>query len=272
MAGKQYKFGISTTVDYSVEIEVLFRLFSRHGYSFVSIGADSRHNFFPEKNKFDNLVQLAEEYGLTIDSVHIPFGDDYDLANPLYKERLASVRNVLLFLEYIADFGIPIAILHPHHYLKETREKALTSAAKSIEEIVGKKPDNIKIAMENLPDARGSWIAEQLLNIFNQEKIGFCYDSSHENMSGPPFHLLEKYYSRLITCHLSDNNGIVDEHLVPGNGNINWNRLSSYIDKAGSFDNILFEVGTGERLSVPVEDYIEKTALKATEVFGGNRG
>lgn len=270
MAKKQYKFGISTTVDYSIEIDILFRLFSKYRFHFVSIGADLRHNFFPEKNKMRGLIKLAGRYDLQVDSIHIPFGNEYDLANPFDKARSDAVRNILLFLEYIADFGIPIAILHPHHYLKETKEKALTLAAESIEKIVSRKPDNVKIAVENLPDARGSWITDQLLNIFDQKKIGFCYDSSHENMSGAPFHLLKRYYSRLITCHLSDNNGSSDEHLVPGDGNIDWARMRSYINKTKSFGNILFEVGTGEKLSVPVEDYIKKTALSAAKIFNSN--
>ncbi len=213
---------------------------------------------------------MAGRYDLQVDSIHVPFGNDYDLANSSNRERLIAIENVLRFLDYIAVNDIPIAILHPHHYLKETKEKALTLAAESIEKIVSRKPDNVKIAVENLPDDRGSWIAEQLLNIFDQNKIAFCYDSSHENMSGLPFHLLKKYYSRLITCHLSDNNGASDEHLVPGDGNIDWSQVSSYINKTESFRNILFEVGTGEKLSVPVEDYIKKTALRAAKIFNSN--
>ncbi len=214
---------------------------------------------------------MASRYDLQVDSIHIPFGNDYDLANPSDGERLKTIENNLRFLDYIAENNIPIAILHPHHYLKEKKEKALSLAAESIEKIVSRKPNNVKIAVENLPDDRGSWIAEQLLNIFDQNKIGFCYDSSHENMSGLPFHLLKKYYSRLITCHLSDNNGSSDDHLVPGDGNIDWARMRSYINKTKSFDNILFEVGTGEKLSVPVEDYIKKTALRAAKIFNSNK-
>ncbi len=267
---KQYRFGISTTVDYTVEIEILFQLFSKYKFHFVSIGANYKHHFFPDKNKFTDLIQLAEDHNLLIDSIHIPFGADYDLANPIEKERLMAIDNVLKFLTYCAEYNIPIGVLHPHHYLMDTKENALSLATESIRRVLSKKPENIKIAVENLPDARGSWIADQLFNIFDSNEIGFCYDSSHENMSGPPFHLLKKHNSRLITSHLSDNHGVSDEHLVPGDGNINWSEVFLYIDKAESFRNILFEVGTGEKLSVSVEDYIKRTAQKAVEIFGKN--
>ncbi len=266
---KQYRFGISTAVDYTVEIEILFRLFSKYKFQFVSIGADRRHHFFPDKNKFADLINLADNYNLLIDSFHVPFGADYDLVNPIEKERLMAVDNVINFLNLGAEYNIPLGVLHPHHYLKETKENALSLASESIRRILNKKPENIKIAVENLPDARGSWIADQLFNMFDSNEIGFCYDSSHENMSGPPFHLLKKHYSRLIACHLSDNHGVSDEHLVPGDGNINWREVCLYIDRSESFKNILFEVGTGEKLSVSVEDYIKRTAQKAVEIFGG---
>lgn len=272
MIKKQYRFGISTTVDYSVEVETLFKLFSKYKFDFVSIGVDTKHHFFPDKNKFADLIKLAADFDLLIDSIHIPFRGDYNLASPIRNERLEAIDNVIKFLEYIAENQIPIGVLHPHHYLKETKEKALKLATDSIEKIIAKKPDNVKIAIENLPDARGSWIADQLLSVFDNQKVGFCYDSSHENMSGEPFHILKKHYSRLITCHLSDNHGSSDEHLVPGDGNIDWSGIASYIDKAESFRNILFEVGTGEKMSVSVEDYIKRTAQKANEIFGGNIG
>lgn len=268
MLKKQYRFGISTTVDYSEEIETLFHLFSKHKYDFISIGADSRHNYYPDKNKLSNLINMADGYNLQIESAHAPFGGDYDLAHSSSIKRQKAVDNTLDFMNYLSHNDIPMVIIHPHHFLKVTKENAFQLAAESIKTIVCNKPANIKIAVENLPDKRGSWIADQLLSMFGQSDFGFCYDSSHENMSGEPFHLLKKHYSRLITCHLSDNNGSSDEHLVPGDGNIDWSRTSFYLNKAESFRNILFEVGTGEKLSVPVEDYIKRTALKAAEIFG----
>ncbi|MCP4704324.1 MAG: sugar phosphate isomerase/epimerase [candidate division Zixibacteria bacterium] len=267
MAKKEYRFGISTTVDYSVEIETLFKLFMKYKFDFVSIGVNVKHNFYPDTNKFSEMTKMADDFGLAIESVHIPFRGDYDLANPIRLERLKAIDNVIRFLDYIAHNEIPIGILHPHHYLKDTKEKALPLAIDSINQILNKKPKSIQIAVENLPDNRGSWIADQLFNYFDKNEIDFCYDSSHENMSGGKFHLLRKHYSRLITCHLSDNNGTYDEHLVPGDGNIDWNQLASYMEKAESFRDILFEVGTGEKLAVPVEDYIKRTSQKAFEIF-----
>jgi sugar phosphate isomerase/epimerase len=190
------------------------------------------------------------------------------LANPINERREQAVNNVLNFLEFADFHSIPIAILHPHYYLMESPQKALDNSTESLRRIVTLKPERIELAIENLPDKRGSWIIDQLLTLFGGNTLGFCYDSSHENISGPPFHLLRKHHWRLTTCHLSDNNGGSDEHLVPGRGNIDWPKMKTYFDMVKGFENILFEVGTGEALSEPVEDYVRMTALKAIEIFG----
>ncbi len=268
MANKKYRFGISTTVDYSADIQTLLHLFSKYGFRFVSIGADTRHNFFPDNEKFSIMIGWINENNLEIDSIHVPFGPEYDLADPADHKRKLAIENVLKFLEYADAGNIPIAILHPHYYLTDSLQGALDRSTESLCEIVSCKPQRIRLAIENLPDKSGSWIADQLLTLFDSNSVGFCYDSSHENLSGPPFHLLEKHYDRLITCHLSDNNGSSDEHLIPGRGNIDWLKMKTYFDRSESFADILFEVGTGEALSDRVEEYVRMTSLKAEEIFG----
>lgn len=268
MTYKKYRFGISSAVDYFADIQKLLHLFSKYGFRFVSIGADTRHNFFPDNEKFSTMIGWINENNLEIDSIHVPFGPEYDLANPEDNKRKLAIKSVLEFLEYADAGNIPIAILHPHHYLIDSPQVALDKSTESLRKIVSRKPQRIRLAIENLPDKRGSWIADQLLTLFDSNSFGFCYDSSHENLSGPPFHLLEKHYARLITCHLSDNNGSFDEHLIPGRGNIDWLKMKTYFDRSESFADILFEVGTGEALTEPVEDYVRMISLKAEEIFG----
>jgi sugar phosphate isomerase/epimerase len=122
------------------------------------------------------------------------------------------------------------------------------------------------LAIENLPRADGSWICRQLLGQFDNGQLGFCYDSSHENISGGPFHLIKTFYNRLTCCHLSDNRGLADDHLPPGEGIIDWDMLFSYIRKS-KLRNILFEIGTGEKLNEPPDKYIEKTITFVRKYF-----
>jgi hypothetical protein len=36
---------------------------------------------------------------------------------------------------------------------------------------------------------------------------------------------IETLQSQIVTCHIHDNNGLGDQHSLPGRGNINWKEL-----------------------------------------------
>jgi sugar phosphate isomerase/epimerase len=64
-----------------------------------------------------------------------------------------------------------------------------------------------------------------VLNEISNDKFGFCYDSSHDNLTLEPLTILEKYGSRLIATHISDNYGENDDHMLPYGGLFNWKRF-----------------------------------------------
>jgi sugar phosphate isomerase/epimerase len=261
------RLGISTTVDISVDIETQLELFGRAGFDFVSLCARPDHSHFFQPAEFQKILGLAREQGMFIESTHAPFEPPWDPAARSPDDRRKAIDGISGFMQWAVRYEIPIVIVHPHYYFEDRPEDCLERAARSLEEIVSGKPKNLTVAIENMPTSPGSWICEQLLGLFDNAKLGFCYDSSHENMSGRPFHLLEKFYERLTTTHLSDNHAQADDHLPPGDGVIDWQRLKSYIDKAHQLNNILFEVGTGEPLSEPIEGFVMRTARRAREIF-----
>jgi sugar phosphate isomerase/epimerase len=266
---KEYKIGISTTVDCTVDIKHQFRLFSKNRFDFVSICADMAHSRFFEKENILKVLDLANNLNLTVESAHAPFYPPYNIAALDMHEKEMAVELTAKYLEYTSGLDIPIVIIHPHHYFYDSKEACSERAIDSLSRLdlmVGHLP--VTVAVENMPTAQGSWICEQVLKEFGPEKFGFCYDSSHENMSGEPFHLLKKLYRRMTTCHLSDNHGRSDEHLPPTDGNINWPELKSYFDKTQQMTNVLFEVGTGQKLSEPIEEFVKRTAKAARSIFG----
>lgn len=264
---REYRVGISTTVDYTIDIQKQLELISKAGFDFVSIGGKLEHSYFLDRRRFYDIIETAKYHKIFIESAHAPFGKEYDIASIDANIRVLAIDRLNEFLHHAGVYGIPIVIIHPHHYFSDSKEACFERASKSLEQILSSKSKEVVMAIENLPTPEGSRICSQLLESFGGSKVGFCYDSSHENMSGEPFHLLKKYYGRLTTCHLSDNHGLSDEHLVPGDGNINWQELRLFFDKAPQIQNILFEVGTGEKLAEPVEMFIERTAERARVIF-----
>lgn len=265
---KEYKFGISTTVDYSVPFETQIKLFRKHGFHFISLGAALNHSQFFDKLRFKINLEIVKNNGLELASSHSPFYGKYDIAAVDGDVRKKAIDNVLEFIETSADYNIPAAIIHPHSYFDDDKADCFDRAAKSLEYIIKNHHKNVDIAIENLPDHRGSWICAKLLDTFDASEIGFCFDSSHENMSGKPFHILKQYYYRITMTHLSDNHGHSDEHLIPGDGNINWVALKGYLDQNPALNDILFEIGTGEVLAEPLEMFLRRAEYAIMNYFG----
>ncbi|SYZ73020.1 putative Sugar phosphate isomerase/epimerase [Candidatus Zixiibacteriota bacterium] len=267
MANTEYKFGISTTFDYSVDIGTQVGLIAESGFDFISIGANLEHSHFEEPAKFERILKQVKAKGLFVDSAHAPFGEEYDPAQRDNSIREGAVSRLKSFQNLCAVYGIPIMILHPHHYFDGGREECLERAIKSLQELNEKKRPEVKIALENLPGGDSVWMFEKLMDRFSDSDFGFCYDSSHDNMSGDPFGLLENLAERLTTCHLSDNHGKDDEHLIPGDGIIDWRKMRGIFDRAMKIRNILFEVGTGAKLSEDPEIFLARTVRAARKIF-----
>jgi sugar phosphate isomerase/epimerase len=264
-----FRFGISTTVDYSVPIENQLDIISACHFDFISVGANLNHSRFLDRAYFPSVIERAMAMGLPIESVHAPYAGIYDLASAATETRDKALEGICKFLNMSSAHGIPLVILHPHHYFADSKEACLERIVRSLEKLDMLRPNGAEIALENLPGKESSWIFSRLMGIFDATKFGFCYDSSHENISGEPFHLIGKFHDRLTTTHLSDNLGQNDDHLIPGEGIIEWSALKRHILKATRLKGLLFEVGTGEKLGEPLEQFVGRAADRAREIFAG---
>lgn len=106
-----------------------------------------------------------------------------------------------------------------------------------------------------------------ILDKIQSNYLGFCYDSSHYNLSDKQdFYLLEKYGERLVTTHLSDNDGLKDRHWLPGHGTIDWAMVAKHFP--ASYQGCLTLEAyptTGEREDSP-QIYLKRAYQKVKNV------
>lgn len=75
--------------------------------------------------------------------------------------------------------------------------------------------------------------------------IGFCYDSSHDQIGGPKkFDLLLGLRDRLVAVHLSDRVREFVDHVIPGEGFVDWSKLCPILASASMTFPLLLEVMT----------------------------
>jgi sugar phosphate isomerase/epimerase len=119
--------------------------------------------------------------------------------------------------------------------------------------------EGVCIAVENLQNTvRGTeFLLESLFDRYPKEYIGWCYDSGHAHNVGLDFDTLSDWKDRMVAMHLHDNWGATDDHLLPGDGSINWDRVARLIAESAYELPLTYETPP-ERYSLSTDTFYEK--------------
>ncbi len=205
---------------------------------FSSVGIGAIDMSFEALNPLDSsersvlyaAARRAEEKNLSLPLCHLSFYmPDHNDA-----EKMAKYQKELMYgIDMAALMGIPLAVTHPIAiYSKEISygdwvRKNMAFLTPVVE--YGKEK-GVKLCIENMPSEKESpddhLYGSCALNISSlAEKLncGICWDTGHANISGyKQSEQLEVLKGRLDVLHIHDNNGVRDEHLVPFDGNVDW--------------------------------------------------
>ncbi|MFQ6056149.1 MAG: sugar phosphate isomerase/epimerase family protein [Methanosarcinales archaeon] len=208
------------------------------------------------------LEKILNKYKISIASLHYPFRGENILLSHYYKSnRRKAIESIKKYLGLCESIKTKVMVIHDEVPLGgvELYEKSL----REISEIAREK--NIKIALEN---ARTNpyFLLELLEYTGNLDNIGIAYDLGHANIQFGnkeviPF--IERAKEKIFHLHLHDNNGVYDEHKIPGQGIIDYPKV---IEKLNS---MLFKGYGILELSWSIEtDYAIRKSLENLKKFG----
>lgn len=229
-----------------------------------------------QKNPYINIYRKdMADAGLTFNDAHAPFGvwDDLDLPieelRPLMLNRhklslqICDLLDVRTCTIHIGNGDLAFGELNKVDILWECVRRSLEELLPVAEKY------NVVICIENIWSPVNT--PERLLALidaFKSPYLGICYDSGHANISTckrdvennaerqwakfgltPVWDdkILEKLQPHIVNCHLHDNHGVVDEHLMPGLGNIDWKKTMGLLKSAPRIQVIQNEVLSGTR-------------------------
>lgn len=214
--------------------------------------------------------QEMSDAGLKFVDAHAPFGSAVDMNSS--NNAGLRVLNHMLHLHIAALMGVKTITIHTGN---DTNTPGVMVARQldNISFILDKLlPEaeklDVAIAIENI------WAPvntpENLLAIkkrFPTPYLGFCFDSGHANImsklngsskeiscarnywrdsnAGEPAwddNILEKMLPEIINCHLHDNSGSIDQHILPGAGSIDWQKTVELLKKAPRLQAVQSEV------------------------------
>ncbi len=234
---------ISTGFDYSIPFAQTVSLLKRAGFEVISLGSETKHSGYFTVEGRARIKRLTRENGLEIDSIHSP-GPGWRLSSLDEEERREAIRQCRITIDAACDLGVETVVTHMvGSALGENHLDRMIDRAKvSVERLSSYAlKQGVRIALENEEMQYAQKLLASILNEFTEDHIGLCYDSSHEIYIGECFQILEGFGHRLFTTHISDGREGKKFHLLPYEGNIDWDRFKTVFLRLDYSGNLLLE-------------------------------
>jgi len=233
--------GISTGLFYTHKVWDLLPLIKKAGFEIVEVWDGGKewgalthfdHHDHKQVKALQDALWDQQIRGLTM---HGPFGVGCDISVPDEKARKKAIDEMNLTIETAAKIGAKIVIVHSGNMLtnsldsfeKNRRIETCIQSLKIISETAKKK--NVRLALENLLGgmvAGESWQLEQIVGALDKDVVGVCVDVSHASLCKELDKILKTFSSRIIAVHISDNHGKMDDHLIPGEGMLDFVKIA----------------------------------------------
>lgn len=128
----------------------------------------------------------------------------------------------------------------------------------------------VKVAFENL---KIKGYIDYIINNIDNDNVGICYDAGHCYAHFKDEFDWDLFKNRIFAIHLHDNDGTDDQHLLPFDGNINWDNTVKKLKEANYNGPVTLEVCYREDyLNLDVEDFYKKAyelGNKILQMFEG---
>jgi sugar phosphate isomerase/epimerase len=250
----EFKTGIFHWYGYILPLEGRLRQIKQAGFDYVMLWWEDE--VYPHTISRMELINILKSYDLKLDNVHLPFENINNLWNESSAQRNNHIDLVKKWLNECKLSGADTVVMHASQ--GSSNELNLSFGYDSFSEIAREAENiHIKVAVENTQMLK---YTDFILKEITSPNIGFCYDSSHDfvvngNNSGE---ILDRWKSKLIAVHLSDNDGLYDRHWIPGNGIINWNKIINIVEHA-NIKSYSMEVvpSDEEKKLIPIEFLIK---------------
>ena len=287
------EIGVSTHIVRGIDPETHFPLFAQYGFSLIELNL----GYFPileNDRKFRKLQNILAQNKIRVWSFHLPYGGtvpalgNMDISHPDADVRRNTIDAIRLSLDRLAALNACYLVLHPSVGAVEDDERkerlafcaeSLKACLKSLREAQSVNPNavTLKIAIENLPKTGiGKESAELigLLESLNSPELGICMDVNHANLREDLIEATRRYGHRVVTAHISDNDGINEKHWLPGKGVIPWKKWLATLIAIGYNGPLLYE--TSQPANESAEETIAQISQNAHDFFlrivDANRG
>ena len=261
----------------------IFSTISQYGFNFVEIWGTLPHFPYNDKNFLNDFENYLEKNSLNVASFHAPFylklkdkkpDEILSLSSCDPSVRRKTVDELKKFLDSIASIShviepVPVVIHSGFTGEKEKFECHLEKFYESVSELLKEMPGRKNIlSLENATSGFDppEWVVE-FVSQFSSPYLRVCLDIGHANVTTHGWvKQLSQYIDMVKDFHVHDNHGKDDEHLPPGDGNIDFEKFFEFVSPSHLLTLELMDYSKGEDLKLALE------ALRRSIKFLAGRG
>lgn len=253
------RFGISTHLYHDQRLaRPHLEAVAARGFELVELFATRTHFDYYQPAAIAELAGWLTDTGLRLHSIHAPivkslvgdkWGQGFTNAAADQAVRQRAVQEVASALNIAREIPTQFLVVHlgtPREQAVEPGDNNQDAARRSLAEIAALAADlSVQVAVEVIPNGLSDPAA--LVSLLEDEdedlpSTGVCLDFGHAFLLGDVTDAIEVTSGHLVTTHVHDNHGKVDEHLAPFRGRIDWPAALMTLRKVGYDGTLLFEV------------------------------
>ena len=185
-----------------------------------------------------NILNYVESVGLNVIFAHLGYqrpqviwneGDEGDIEIERYMNDIVICKNN----------GIDLVIIHPtFQYEKQDLSEVGINRIKRL--IKHAESNGVKVAFENV-ELNG--YLEYILDNINSNNLGICFDVGHCHLFYDDKFNIEKFKNKVFIIHLHDNFKKNDDHNLPFDGTVDWEKSINQIIDMNYDGYIVIESG-----------------------------
>ena len=214
----------------------------------------------------ENGAAILARFGISFDTLHAPFSS----INDIWKNEECGeimLTKLLCGIDKCRLVGAPTMIVHLSS--KTPAPRVTDIGFLRFDRLMEHAQKNgVKIAFEN------QRVVSNISCVLEcYENAGFCWDVGHEECFAHSRRYMDIFGDRLSALHLHDNHKEFnkDEHLIPFDGLIDYNRIALTITKYRYTGTLMFEVmreNSNRYVGMSPEDYYERAGKAAKKLKG----
>lgn len=214
-------------------------------------------DYFYKPGEVKKISHSLRETGLVLLDLHASAGILVSVNSRFAARRRGGIALLKNRIEMCADLGGQDVVLH-----------ATTEAARytldAVEALCRRR--GIRIALENLYHRGHAALLGRLLESYDPDFVGLCFDTGHANLNPEAPDFLWRYRDRLISLHINDNHGRRDDHIPPFDGSVDWENFIRILGKSAYDKALCLEIAIRRSGTRNDGDFLQKCHRAGTRL------